>query len=72
MKQAKTSDGGNTDDEFCIIDSQSVSEDDDLAEPVVTWFTNEPVPMIDDHFSVPTAKDDVLKAPKSFPPPILR
>lgn len=70
-RMIKTS-GGDTDDEYCIIESQTPGEDDDLAEPVIKWFTNEPVPMIENHFTVPAAKSDVLKAPKSFPTPVLR
>jgi hypothetical protein len=60
----------NTDDEYCIVDEQE--QDDDLAEPVVRWFNGGPPPMIDNHFSVPAARADVLKAPKSFPAPITR
>lgn len=34
--------------------------------------TNEPVRVIDNHFSVPLGKTDILKPPKHFPIPTLR
>ncbi|XP_052756582.1 autophagy-related protein 2 homolog A isoform X3 [Galleria mellonella] len=64
-------DGSNTDDEYCIVEAQA-TEDDDLAEPEVRWFGSGPPPMIDNHFSVPAARTDVLQAPKSFPTPVYR
>ncbi|XP_059053209.1 autophagy-related protein 2 homolog A isoform X2 [Achroia grisella] len=64
-------DGSNTDDEYCIVEAQA-AQDNDLAEPVVHWLGNGPAHMFDNHFSVPAARTDVLKAPKSFPPPTYR
>ncbi|XP_028161137.1 autophagy-related protein 2 homolog A-like isoform X2 [Ostrinia furnacalis] len=63
---------GNTDDEYCIIDSQPYNEDDDLAEPIVTWFSPGPMYINDNHFTVPAARTNVLQAPKSFPSPVTR
>ncbi|XP_061721748.1 autophagy-related protein 2 homolog A [Cydia pomonella] len=65
-------DGSNTDDEYCIIESQPYCEDNDLDEPVVNWIGPGPVYMFENHFTVPAARSDVLKAPKSFPLPVLR
>lgn len=71
--QAKSGgDGGNTDDEYCIVDTQPQGQDNDLDEPVVQWLGQGPVYMFDNHFTVPPARTDVLKAPKSFPPPLYR
>lgn len=71
--QVKTSsDGGNTDDEYCFVETQGNSHDNDLDEPIVNWIGPGPVYMFDNHFTVPAARTDVLKAPKSFPLPMLR
>ncbi|GBP70052.1 Autophagy-related protein 2 homolog A [Eumeta japonica] len=72
FRKAKSSEGSNTDDEYCIIDSHAHSEDDDLAEPIVKWYGSGTTPIIDNHFTIPVAKTDVLKAPKNFPAPVLR
>ncbi|XP_026314640.1 autophagy-related protein 2 homolog A isoform X2 [Hyposmocoma kahamanoa] len=72
-KKLKSSgDSSNTDDEYCIIESQHPEEDDDLAEPIVRWFVPQPIPYIENHFNKPAARTDVLAAPKSFPLPVLR
>ncbi|KAL4717909.1 hypothetical protein ACJJTC_001327, partial [Scirpophaga incertulas] len=68
-KTKSSGESGNTDDEYCIIDNEET--DDDLAEPEVIWY-GPPAPMIENHFSIPAARTDVLKAPKSFPPPVTR
>ncbi|XP_028031335.1 autophagy-related protein 2 homolog A isoform X2 [Bombyx mandarina] len=65
-------DGSNTDDEYCFVETQPSSQDNDLDEPVVNWIGSGPAYMFDNHFSVPAARTDVLKAPKSFPLPMLR
>lgn len=72
-KKVKTnSDGGNTDDEYCFVDTQASNHDNDLDEPVVNWIGPGPVYMFDNHFTAPAERTDVLKAPKSFPAPMLR
>ncbi|XP_038206483.1 autophagy-related protein 2 homolog A [Zerene cesonia] len=65
-------DGSNTDDEYCIVDTQAYTQDNEMDEPVVNWIGPGPVYMVDNHFTVPAARSDVLKAPKSFPLPVLR
>ncbi|CAB3245611.1 unnamed protein product [Arctia plantaginis] len=69
-----SSDGNNTDDEFCFVDADTDTEDkdNDIEEPVVKWIEPEPAPMLDNHFTIPAARADVLQAPKSFPAPMLR
>ncbi|CAH2045147.1 unnamed protein product, partial [Iphiclides podalirius] len=72
-KKAKSGgDGGNTDDEYCIVESAAYGQDNEMDEPVVKWIGPGPVYMVDNHFTVPAARTDVLKAPKSFPMPVLR
>ncbi|XP_013170925.1 PREDICTED: autophagy-related protein 2 homolog A isoform X1 [Papilio xuthus] len=65
-------DGSNTDDEYCIVDNSGCGQDNEMDEPVVRWLCPGPVYMTDNHFTVPAARTDVLKAPKSFPMPVLR
>lgn len=38
--------------------------------PEVRLLTKEPIKMIDNHFTVPLGKEDVLKAPKNYPVPV--
>nr|XP_032521556.1 autophagy-related protein 2 homolog A [Danaus plexippus plexippus] len=68
-KMSSCGSGSNTDDEYCVV--EQLAGDMEMEEPVVTWLAG-PVTMLNDHFSVPPAKSDVLAAPKSFPPPVLR
>lgn len=65
-------DESNTDDEFCFVDTQPRGLDNEMDEPIVHWLGPTPVYMCDNHFTVPAARSDVLKAPKSFPLPVLR
>ncbi|XP_072929775.1 autophagy-related protein 2 homolog A [Epargyreus clarus] len=65
-------DGSNTDDEYCIVEQTPYGQDNEMDEPVVNWIGPGPVFMTDNHFTVPAARTDVLKAPKSFPMPVLR
>ncbi|CAG4954291.1 unnamed protein product [Parnassius apollo] len=72
-KKIKSSgDGSNTDDEYCIVEKSAYGQDNEMDEPVVNWIGPGPVYMVDNHFTVPAARTDVLKAPKSFPMPMLR
>ncbi|KOB75883.1 Autophagy-related protein 2-like protein A, partial [Operophtera brumata] len=51
---------------------RSQGQDNEMDEPVVNWIGGPgPVYMCDNHFTVPAARSDVLKAPKSFPLPVL-
>lgn len=38
--------------------------------PEVRLLTQEPIKMVDNHFTVPLGKEDVLKAPKNYPVPV--
>lgn len=40
--------------------------------PEIRWLTHEPVRIIDNHFTIPVGKTDLLKPPKHFPDAILR
>ncbi|KOC64737.1 Autophagy-related protein 2 like protein B [Habropoda laboriosa] len=40
--------------------------------PEVRWLCQESLRIVDNHFAIPLGKIDLLKAPKHFPPPILR
>ncbi|GBM63346.1 Autophagy-related protein 2 A [Araneus ventricosus] len=61
----------NTDDEFCILeDDPGVGVLPKNGEPQVRILTKEPIQIIENHFSVPPGKSDVLKAPKHFPDPL--
>ncbi|XP_068618840.1 autophagy-related protein 2 homolog A [Battus philenor] len=71
-KRNSGSEGSYTDEEFCIVDNDSCDHDSEMDEPIVRWFVPEPPPMIDNHFSIPAARTDVLAPPKSFPMPVLR
>ncbi|GFY75857.1 autophagy-related protein 2 homolog B [Trichonephila inaurata madagascariensis] len=62
----------NMDDEFCILeDDPGVGLMPRNGEPQVRILTDGPIKIIEDHFSVPPGKSDVLKAPKHFPKPIV-
>ncbi|XP_049811820.1 autophagy-related protein 2 homolog A [Schistocerca nitens] len=63
----------NWEDEFCILDKEAGSgflPRNGL--PEVRMLIQEPVRIIDNHFSVPLGKTDLLKAPKHFPAAVLR
>ena len=40
--------------------------------PVVKMYTNKPVNIVDNYFTIPMGRTDVLKAPDHFPPAIYR
>ncbi|XP_053613848.1 autophagy-related protein 2 homolog A [Plodia interpunctella] len=71
-QSSSSSDSGNIDDDYCIVETSLAGQDNDLDEPTVHWLGQGPVYMFDNHFTVPTARTDVLKAPKSFPAPLFR
>lgn len=58
----------DTDDDFCII-SHEEKPSYDFGEADKT---NEPLRIVDNHFSVPIGKPDLLKAPKGFPMAVMR
>ncbi|XP_015509682.1 autophagy-related protein 2 homolog B [Neodiprion lecontei] len=79
----KTCDGkkvdGNTskpdypDDDFCILGEEAgAGIMPRHGVPEIRWLCEEPIRIVDNHFSIPLGKTDLLKAPKHFPPAILR
>lgn len=68
--QGRKSSGENTDDEFCILGEEIIPGAS--TEPEVRWLTKDPPYIIDNHFSVPIGKTDLLKPPKNFPMAVLR
>lgn len=40
--------------------------------PEIRWLTEDPLRVIDNHFSVPAGRTDLLKPPKNFPSPVTR
>lgn len=61
----------NTDDEFCILeDDPGVGLIPKNGGPQVRILTDEPIKIIENHFSIPPGKSDVLKAPKHYPNPL--
>lgn len=73
VQTKSSSDGNSTDDEFYIVDADKLSEsnDSEFDEPVVKWLGTPP-PMIENYFSVPAERKDVLSAPNGFPAPLIR
>lgn len=61
----------DTDEEFCFISHEERPKYnlDDLEPPTTT---NEPLRIVDNHFSVPIGKPDLLKAPNGFPMAVMR
>ncbi|KAF9415449.1 hypothetical protein HW555_006871, partial [Spodoptera exigua] len=66
-----SSDGGNTDDEFCFVDPQPMNMDDEMDDPGVKWASLKAIAP-ETYFTRPAARADVLDPPKSCPPPMLR
>nr|UXP86414.1 atg2 [Procambarus clarkii] len=57
-----------TDEEFCILDdAPGTGIKSPSGEPQVRILTQDPVIIIDNHFTVPLGKVDQLRAPKHFP-----
>lgn len=68
---ASTSD--DTDEDFCILGEEAgVGIMPVHGVPEVRWLSHESVKIVDNHFSIPLSKVDLLKPPKSFPNPVLR
>ncbi|KAK3878072.1 hypothetical protein Pcinc_017284 [Petrolisthes cinctipes] len=62
-----------TDEEFCIIDdAPGTGIKSPSGEPQVRILTQDPIIIIDNHFTVPLGKVDQLKAPKHFPVSLLK
>ncbi|XP_055335170.1 autophagy-related protein 2 homolog B-like isoform X2 [Paramacrobiotus metropolitanus] len=61
------------DDDFCIIDEDlGVGIAPKSGEPGVKLLTMEPIRIVENHFAVPLAVTDQLKAPDGYPLPIVR
>ena len=61
------------DEDFCILGEEAgVGIIPRHGVPEVRWLCQESLRIIDNHFDVPVGKADMLKAPKNFPPAILR
>ncbi|KAF5280262.1 hypothetical protein FQR65_LT03070 [Abscondita terminalis] len=63
----------DTDDDFYFIGDETGL--DFLAKngiPEIRWLTEDPLKIIDNHFSIPIGKTDLLKPPKHYPTPIMR
>lgn len=61
------------DEDFCILGEEAgVGIVPRTGVPEIRWLGEEIVRVVDNHFSVPLGKTDVLKAPKSFPSAVFR
>lgn len=58
----------DTDDEFCFIADEEKPHCRNQEVPVL----DDPIRIVDNHFSVPTGKPDLLQAPKGFPMAVTR
>ncbi|XP_012255190.2 autophagy-related protein 2 homolog A [Athalia rosae] len=69
-------DSGNPDypdDDFCILGEEAgAGIMPRHGVPEIRWLSEDPIRVVDNHFSVPLGKTDLLKAPKNFPAAILR
>lgn len=62
-----------TDEEFCILDdAPGTGIKSPSGEPQVRLLTQDPIIIMDNHFSIPLGKVDQLKAPKHFPSAIMK
>ncbi|XP_043525615.1 autophagy-related protein 2 homolog B isoform X2 [Frieseomelitta varia] len=60
-------------DEFCILGEEAgTGIMPRHGVPEVRWLCQESLRIIDNHFAIPLGKTDLLKAPRHFPPPVLR
>uniref|UniRef100_A0A182K4W6 Autophagy-related protein 2 n=1 Tax=Anopheles christyi TaxID=43041 RepID=A0A182K4W6_9DIPT len=61
----------DTDDDFCIIaDEERPHRDDSNNQEVPV--SEDPIRIVDNHFSIPSGKPDLLKAPEDFPSAVER
>ncbi|XP_312964.6 autophagy-related protein 2 homolog A [Anopheles gambiae] len=61
----------DTDDDFCIIaDEERPHRDDSHNQEVPV--SEDPIRIVDNHFSIPSGKPDLLKAPEDFPSAVER
>lgn len=61
------------DEDFCILGEEAgVGIMPRHGVPEVRWLCQESLRIVDNHFSIPLGKTDLLKAPKNFPPAVVR
>lgn len=66
-------DSDDPDEDFCILGEEAgAGIMPRHGVPEVRWLCQESLRVVDNHFSVPLGKTDLLKAPRHFPPAILR
>ncbi|KAB0799030.1 hypothetical protein PPYR_06910 [Photinus pyralis] len=63
----------DTDDDFCFVgDEAGLGILPRNGIPEIRWLTDDGLRIIDNHFSIPVGKTDLLKPPKNFPTPVMR
>ncbi|XP_052865344.1 autophagy-related protein 2 homolog A [Anopheles cruzii] len=63
----------DTDDDFCIIaDEERPHAGEDASRNQEVPVSDDPIRIVDNHFSVPSGKPDLLKAPDGFPSAVER
>ncbi|CAK9813594.1 Autophagy-related protein 2 homolog B [Anthophora quadrimaculata] len=63
----------DTNEDFCILGEEAgTGIMPRHGVPEVRWLCQESLRIVDNHFAIPLGKIDLLKAPRHFPPPILR
>ncbi|XP_015584958.1 autophagy-related protein 2 homolog B [Cephus cinctus] len=66
-------DSDDADEDFCILGEEAgAGIMPRHGVPEVRWLCQESLRIVDNHFTVPLGKTDLLKAPRHFPPAILR
>ena len=61
------------DEDFCILGEEAgVGILPRHGVPEIRWLCPESIRIVENHFSIPLGKTDLLKAPKHFPLPVLR
>ncbi|KAF7991887.1 hypothetical protein HCN44_010688 [Aphidius gifuensis] len=69
----KINESDDTDEDFCILGEEAgAGIMPRHGVPEIRWLSQDYLRVIDNHFSVPFGKTDLLKAPKNYPPAILR
>uniref|UniRef100_A0A182SEW8 Autophagy-related protein 2 n=1 Tax=Anopheles maculatus TaxID=74869 RepID=A0A182SEW8_9DIPT len=62
----------DTDDDFCIIADEERPHRGDDAHNQEVPVSEDPIRIVDNHFSIPSGKPDLLKAPEDFPSAVER
>ncbi|XP_034941345.1 autophagy-related protein 2 homolog B [Chelonus insularis] len=69
----RATESDDTDEDFCILGEEAgAGIMPRHGIPEIRWLSQEYIRVVDNHFSVPLGKTDLLKAPKHFPAAILR